>query len=178
MQSKCFFLRTKFGHSWFRYPFIANMTKYSKVSICVICNWFYPVITYWLDSLPKIGTWKLDSSWSAALGVSGNYLVGKERPRLVWLGKGQGASRWSTRGLIPNIFLHFLLLNLETIRLISPKFSTLFDLSVSLFRGGYPVWENCWDHPWLTAEPLQPFRSCSSAPCQSHPMKSPAAWRK
>lgn len=128
------FWRTKFGHSLFRYPLIANMTKYSKVSIC---NWFYPVISYWLDSLPKIETWKLDSSWSAALAVSGNYLVGKERPRLVWqLGKGQGVSPLVIHpGLIPNIFLHFLLLSLETISLISSKFSTLFDLSVSLFRG-------------------------------------------
>lgn len=37
-----FFWWTKFGHSLFRYPFIANMTKYSKVSIC---NWFYHVLS-------------------------------------------------------------------------------------------------------------------------------------
>jgi hypothetical protein len=76
---------------------------------------------------PKLKLENLDSSWSAALGVSGNYPVGKERPRLVWqLGKGQGVSPLVIHpGLIPNIFLHFSL-RLETISLISPKFSTLF----------------------------------------------------
>ena len=90
------FWRTKFGHSLFRYPLIANMTKYSKVSIC---NWFYPVISYWLDSLPKIETWKLDSSWSAALAVSGNYLVGRRGHGLFgnWAKDRVSPHWWSTR---------------------------------------------------------------------------------